>query len=326
MVITRFQSGSNLENGAVAPYTYDGKTYALPDTQNFMLMFYRTDVLEELGLEVPKTWDDFLYCATIIQRNNMNVYVPFTQITTSTTVNAGIGNLHLFPTLMWQSDLSIYNKEGTATAITSKKALDVFEHWTDFYLQYDFLKEADFYNRLRVGVMPLGIAPYNTYMTLYSTAPEIRGRWGIAMVPGTEDEDGNINYSVAGSGTGCAIVKKSNKQEQAWQFLKWWTSEETQTRYNNNLQSILGMIGRNAVSNVKAFNNLSWDKDDLALLNKQWAQIKEVQEVPGSYDVTRSIDQAFWAVLEDKAKVKDAVTKWSKSADKEIQRKIEEYN
>ena len=325
-VITRFQSGSNLENGAVAPYTYDGKTYALPDTQNFMLMFYRTDVLEELGLEVPKTWDDFLYCATIIQRNNMNIYVPFTQITTSTTVNAGIGNLHLFPTLMWQSDLSIYNKEGTATAITSKKALDVFEHWTDFYLQYDFLKEADFYNRLRVGVMPLGIAPYSTYMTLYSTAPEIRGRWGIAMVPGTEDEDGNINYSVAGSGTGCAIVKKSNKQEQAWQFLKWWTSEETQTRYNNNLQSILGMIGRNAVSNVKAFNNLSWDKDDLALLNKQWAQIKEVQEVPGSYDVTRSIDQAFWAVLEDKAKVKDAVTKWSKSADKEIQRKIEEYN
>ncbi len=325
-VITRFQNGSNLENGAVAPYAYDGKVYGLPDTQNFMLMFYRTDVLEELGLEVPKTWEDFLYCATIIQRNNMNVYVPFTQITTSTTVNAGIGNLHLYPTLMWQNGLSIYNKDGTATEITNKKALNVFEQWTDFYLKYDFLKEADFYNRLRVGVMPLGIAPYTTYMTLYSTAPEIRGRWGIAMVPGTEDENGEINYSVAGSGTGCAIIKKSSKKEQAWQFLKWWTSEETQTRYNNNLQSILGMIGRNAVSNVKAFNNLAWDKDDLAVLNDQWSQIKEVQEVPGSYDVTRSIDQAFWAVLEDDAKVKDAVTKWSKSADKEIQRKIEEYN
>ncbi len=324
-VIQRFQTGSNLEYGAVAPYTYAGKTYALPDTQNFMLMFYRTDVLEELELEVPKTWDEFLYCATIIQRNNMNVYVPFTQITTSTTVNAGIGNLHLYPTLMWQNNLSIYNEDGTATAITSKKALDVFEQWTDFYLERDFLKEADFYNRLRVGVMPLGIAPYTTYMTLYNTAPEIRGRWGISMVPGTEDENGEINYSVAGSGTGCAIIKKSSKQEQAWQFLKWWTSAETQTRYNNNLQSILGMIGRNAVSNVEAFNNLAWDKDDLAVLNNQWQQVMEVQEVPGSYDVTRSIDQAFWAVLEDNSKVKDAVVKWSKSADKEIQRKIKEY-
>ena len=323
-VITRFQSGSNLETGAVAPYSYDDKVYAIPDTQSFMLMFYRTDVLEELGLEIPKTWDEFLYCATIIQRNNMNVYVPYTQITTSGIVNAGIGNLHIYPTLMWQNNLSIYNEEGTATAITSKKALDVFEQWTDFYLKYDFLKEADFYNRFRVGVMPLGIAPYSTYMTLYSTAPEIRGRWGVALVPGTEGEDGTINRSVAGSGTGCSIVKKSEKQEQAWQFLKWWTSTETQTRYNNNLQSILGMIGRNAVSNVEAFNNLAWDRDDLVILNEQWKQVKEVQEVPGSYDVTRSIDQAYWAVLEDNSKVKDAVTKWSKSADKEIERKIEE--
>ena len=324
-VISRFQSGTDLGKGAVAPYTYAGSTYALPDTQNFMLMFYRTDVLEELGLEVPKTWDEFLYCATIIQRNNMNVYIPFTQITTSTTVNAGIGNLHLFPTLMWQHNLSIYNEDGTATAITSKEALDVFEQWTNFYLKRDVLREADFYNRLRVGVMPLGIAPYTTYMTLYNTAPEIRGRWGIAMVPGTEAEDGTINYSVAGSGTGCTIIKASSKHDQAWQFLKWWTSAETQERYNNNLQSILGMIGRNAVSNVEAFNRLAWDKDDLVVLNNQWEQVKEVQEVPGSYDVTRSIDQAFWAVLEDDAKVKDAVVKWSKSADKEIKRKIKEY-
>ncbi len=336
-VITRFQNGSNLEYGAVAPYTYNGKTYALPDTQNFMLMFYREDILKDLGLEVPNTWDEFLYCATIIQRKNMNVYVPYTQITTSTTVNAGIGNLHLYPTLMWQHGLSIYNEEGNATAIATKDALKVFEEWTDFYLEYSFLKEADFYNRMRVGVMPLGIAPYTTYMTFYATAPEIRGRWSIALVPGTvvTDENGNpvldengnevINRSVAGSGTGCAIVQKSTKKEQAWKFLQWWTSAETQTRYNNNLQSILGMIGRNAVSNVEAFNNLAWDKEDLEILNEQWSYVKEVQEVPGSYDVTRSIDQAFWAVLEDGSKVKDAVAKWAKSADKEIQRKIEEY-
>ena len=85
------------------------------------------------------------------------------------------------------------------------------------------------------------------------------------------------------------------------------------------------MIGRTAVSNVEAFNSLAWDKDDLAVLNSQWEQVKEVPEVPGSYDVTRSIDQAYWEVIEDGAKVKDAVTKWSKTADLEIARKIEEY-
>ena len=339
-VIARFQNGTDLTTGAVAPYSYAGKTYGLPDTQNFMLMFYRTDSLEELGLleelgdpnpdpENPETtgwtWDDFLYASTIIQRKNMNVYVPFTQITTSTTVNAGIGNLHIYPTLMWQHDCNIYNEEGNATAINNKKALKVFEKWTDFYLEYGFLKEADFYNRMRVGTMPLGIAPYTTYMTFYATAPEIRGRWSIALVPGTKEEDGTINRSVAGSGSGCAIIEESSKKEQAWQFLKWWTSAETQQRYNENLQSILGMIGRTAVSNTEAFSNLAWDSDDRKILEQQWSMVKEVQEVPGSYDVTRAIDQAFWTVLEDNTKVKDAVTKWSKISDREIQRKIEEY-
>ena len=55
----------NFQKGAEVPYTYNGATYALPDTQNFMLMFYRTDVMEELGLEIPQTWDDFLYCALL---------------------------------------------------------------------------------------------------------------------------------------------------------------------------------------------------------------------------------------------------------------------
>ena len=321
-----------LTTGAVAPYTYNGKTYALPDTQNFMLMFYREDILKELGFdEPPQTWDEFLYYATIIQRKNMSVYVPYTQITTSTTVNAGIGNLHLYPTLMWQHGLNIYNEDGNKTMIAGKSELEVFKKWTDFYLEYDFLKEADFYNRMRVGTMPLGIAPYTTYMTFYATAPEIRGRWKIAKVPGV-DTNGNgvidvesFEGAVAGSGTGCAIIKESTKKEQAWAFLKWWTSAETQQRYNENLQSILGMIGRTAVSNKEAFENLAWDKDDLQLLKSQWAEIMEVQEVPGSYDVTRAIDQAFWSVLEDKAKVKDAVTKWSKIADREIERKINEY-
>ncbi len=256
----------------------------------------------------------------------MSVYVPYTQIVASTTVNAGIGNLNMYPTLMSQHGLSLYNEDGTATAMTSKEALDVFKQWTDLYSDYSILKEADFYNRLRVGVMPLGIAPYSTYMTLYSAAPEIQGRWSIALVPGTVNEDGTINRSIAGGGTGCGIIKKSPNQEEAWEFLKWWVSAETQTRYNNNVESILGMIGRTAMANIEAFNSIAWDVDDLKILNEQRSYINEIQEVPGSYYLTRAVDQAYWSVLEDGTPVKDAVVKWSQVADDEIARKIKEYS
>lgn len=319
-VLKRFQ------DGAEKPYEYENALYALPDTQSFYVMFYRTDIFEQLGLSVPETWEEFLYASTIIQRNNMSVYAPYTQITTSTTVNVGIGSLNLYPTLMSQNGLSFYNEKLNATALDKKQAIRVFEAWTDFYTEYNFYKEADFYNRFRVGVMPLGIAPYNIYMTLYSAAPEIQGRWKVALVPGTKAEDGSVNHTVAGAGTGCSIIQKSDRKAEAWEFLKWWTSADTQSRYSNNVESILGTIGRIQTSNIEAFNKLAWDKDDVTVLNKQWDLVDEIPEVPGSYYLTRAIDQAYWSVVNGQSSSKDAIVKWSQMADDEIERKIEEYS
>ncbi|MBO5211089.1 MAG: extracellular solute-binding protein, partial [Clostridia bacterium] len=165
------------------------------------------------------------------------------------------------------------------------------------------------------------IAPLGTYMNLYSAAPEIAGRWSIGLIPASENGD----RTIAGAGTGCGIIKKSENKEEAWEFLKWWTSAETQTRYNNNVESILGMIGRTTTANVEAFQNLAWDKEHLEVLEAQRLQVKEVPEVPGSYYLSRAVDQAFWSVVNGESNSKDAVMKWSKVADDEIARKIKEY-
>ena len=314
-VLTRFAQGADI------PYTYNGKAYALPDSQNFFVLFYRKDILKQLGLTVPQTWDEFLQTATVIQQNNMQVYVPYTQITTATTVNSGIGSLNLYPTLMLQHGLSLYNSELNGTAMTTPQALAVFKEWTGLYKDYQFLKEADFYNRFRVGTMPLGIAAYSVSLTLSDAAPELKGRWAMANVPSTDG-----NGTVAGSGTGCGIVKRSSHPQEAWEFLKWWTSADTQVRYSRNVESLLGMLGRPQTSNVEAFSRLSWDGDARQSILDQWAQVQELPEIPGSYYVTRSVDQAYWEVINGTANVKDAVVKWSRSADSEITRKIREYS
>lgn len=316
LVLKRFQKDAEL------PYRYNNALYALPDQQTYYCMFYRTDVFEKLKINVPKTWDEFLECATVIQRYNMGVYVPYTQITTTTTVNAGIGSLNLYPTLMVQNNLSLYNDKLNSTKLDTENAIKVFEEWTEMYSDYGYLKEADFYNRFRNGSMPLGIAPYTTYMMFYSAAPEIQDRWTITNVPSSNK--GN-NY-VVGGGTGCAIVKETSHPHEAWEFLKWWTSAETQMRYSQNVESMLGMLGRIPTSNVEAFKNLSWNPKDLNTLISQWDCVKELEEVPGSYYLSRAVDQAFWSVINDDISPKDAITKWSKVANKEIERKIKEYS
>ncbi len=319
-VLTRFQEGAEI------PYKYGGELYALPDSQTFYLMFYRTDILENLGIEPPETWKEFIDAAVIIQRNNLSVYVPYTQIAGVATVNTGIGALNLFPTLMAQNGLSLYNESRTATALLSDEAVGVFDFWTDLYTDYSFLEEADFYNRFRVGTMPLGIADLTTYMTIYAAAPEIRGRWAVATVPGTERPDGTIDKTTAGAGTGCAIIEKSSHKEAAWEFLKWWTSAPVQLRYNNTVESLLGVVGRTPSATVEAFHSYDWNREDLAVLEEQRGYIEEVPEVPGSYYLTRIVDQAYWAVVNGESNSRDALTRWSAVADTEIQRKIKEYS
>src|SRR5690606_24014300 len=43
-------------DSAIVPFQFNGGVYALPEQQLFSMLFYRKDVLAELGLEVPDTW------------------------------------------------------------------------------------------------------------------------------------------------------------------------------------------------------------------------------------------------------------------------------
>lgn len=310
---------------AMTPYEYNGGVYALPATQAFYIMYYREDIFKQLGLTVPTTWEEFKDCAITIQRNKMQVWLPYTQIQATTTVNVGIGGLSIFPTLMAQNGLSLFNKEFNGSNLNTKEAISVFNTWTDFYTEYKIPKEASFYNRFRVGTMPLGIDTYLLYQTLNSAAPEIKGRWKIAPLPGVINADNTINNSSTGSGTGNVIIKGTGKEELAWEFLKWWTSADIQVRYSNNLESILGPVGRIDTANVEALSRLSWTKKDLGILMEQWEKVVEVNEIPGSYYLTRALDQAFWNVTNGQATSKDAILEWSMVADNEIKRKIEEY-
>lgn len=318
-VIKRFGESASM------PYKYGNGVYALPDTQNFYLMFYRKDILDELGISVPQTWEEFLAATAVLQRNNMQAYLPYTQITTSTTVNTGVGGLNLFASILQQYGGAFYNNEMNASALNSATALSAFTFWTDMYTKYKIPTVQNFYNRFRIGTTPLGIENYTNYTMLSEAAPEIKGRWGIALVPGIENEDGTMNRTVSGSGTGCAILKGTKHPKEAWEFLKWWTDEDTQLKYNNEVESILGAVSRVTTATVGAFERMSWDADDLEILLEQRSYIQEIPEIPGSYYVSRAVDQAYWNVINKMGNTKDILLKWHNTADEEIKLKISEY-
>ena len=311
---------------ATVPYRYKDGVYALPDTQSFYLMFARDDVLSELGVKVPKTWDEYMTAMAIIQQNNMQVGLPVMQLTNITQVNMGLGSLSLFPTVLLQKGGKVYNDERTATALDTVVSLQAFEFWTDLFTKYKAPVAFDFYSRFRTGTMPLAIQSYAQYITLNVAAPEISGKWSVHEIPGFVGNDGKINNVQVGGGTGASILNKTENPEGAWEFLKWWTSADTQAAYSQNVENVLGVAGRVTSANIEAVTRLSWQNDVLDVLLSSWDKVEEIPELPGGYYVPRSIDMAFWNTYNKSENPKDLLLEWNEIANKEIARKIKQYD
>ena len=317
-VMKRFMPGSDI------PYMYEGGHYGIPNTQSFYMLFYREDIFNQMGLTLPETWDDFLNTSNLLLRKNMQVGLPYVQITDMSQVNAGVGALNIFPTLLMQKGISLYNDDLTASTLMEPETVKTFTQWVNYYNKYGFPKAYNFYDRFRVGLMPMAIVSYTMYATLSAAAPEISQLWKMAEVPGYRRGDGTIDHSVSGGGTAAIILKESKQPELAWEFIKWWTEADTQYAYASEVENILGTAARHDTANVEALKMLSWDKDNLDALLKQWAEVKEIQEIPGGYYMARVLDQAFWNTTNGEDAY-ETLAKWERIANAEIERKGKQY-
>ena len=306
---------------ALVPYTYNGGVYGLPVTQDFYMMFYRKDIFEELKIEPPQTWEDMYMIIAKLQRYNLQVGLPYQRIDALEAIDAGLGARNLFPTLLLQYGGSFYDKTKTKTLLDRPEAFAAFKTWTDFYTKYNLPLIYDFYNRFRTGEMPIGIAPYTTYNLLSTAAPEIRNEWAMVPIPGARKPNGEIDRSTGASGAACVMLKKAKDKEACWEFLKWWTSAEVQTQFGKELEMLMGTAARYNTANIEAFYKLPWNKEEVANLEEQWKHVKEIEEVPGSYYITRSIDSAFSAVVYQGVNPRESLWKYTKEINDELERK-----
>lgn len=315
---------------ATVLYQYNGGTYGLPCDQTFPMLFYRSDILSEYGIDPAtdlNTWDGLLNCLPTLQRNYLEVglILPVMTSTGGTTQVSAItepGNT--FAMLLLQQGLNYYNEEQTKTTFDTQEAVNAFDTWTKFYTTYSFQQTYDAFTRFRTGDMPVVIQNYTFYNQLSVAAPEIKGCWGFQPVPGTVQEDGTINHAANSNGSGAIIFTKAADQEGAWDFIKWFTSTDAQVKYGNNIESILGTMGRYATANEEALQQLSWTTSEVNLLLDQLNSQVEILIIPASYGVTRNVMNAFRAVVNDYDNARDTLFWYNKDINDEITRKLED--
>ena len=325
-------------HSAIVPFMFRDSVYALPDQQSFLMLFYRADILKELGLEIPQTWDDVLDIIPVLQKRNMDFGLPFSvpakamsssigdvsSTMGSLSSSGGVLNLLMF---MYQKDQELFIEDGIATNLDHEAAVEAFTLWTELYELYKLPLDYNASNRFRMGDMPLVIASYGLYNELQVFAPELRGKWGFTLIPGTLKEDGTIDRSApaAVGQTGSMIMATSDKIEEGWEFLKWWTSTETQIEFGRQIESVLGVAGRYATANVEALAGLPWSVEEYQKLMAQWQWVRGVPEVPGGYMIGRYLDNAFRQVVYNNKPARDILVDYNRLINEEIERKRIEF-
>ncbi|MGF7143690.1 ABC-type glycerol-3-phosphate transport system substrate-binding protein [Anaerotaenia torta] len=270
---------------ALVPFTFRDSVYALPDTQTFLMMFYRKDILSEIGMEVPRTWDEVKVAMTVLAKNQMEFGMyPGEQI---------------FAMLLYQMGGDYYNADGTASALNSEVAVNAFKKYCEFYTDYKLDKETSAEERFRTGECPLIIADYTVYNNLQVSAPDIEGLWEFTTVPGIMQEDGTLNHTTGTIGLADIIMAGTKHPQESWTFLKWWTSAETQVLYGREMESLMGSSARVATANLEALARLAWPVEDYRALTAQFEQLKGIRQVPGGYYSWRNVNNAFYTVVTD---------------------------
>ena len=313
-VINRFSTG------AMISLIADEKGLALPETQDFYVMYYRKDICEEYGFELPNTWSEVTGLLPRMQRNGFNFYIPLSTSTSSKSI------MTTAP-FIYQYGGNLFSDDGLKTTIDEEDSLQGIKMMTELFTIYGLESQvANFFNSFRNGSLPIGVSTFDTYVKLTLSAPELTGKWDIALAPGVE-RDGVINRWQTGSAQSMCLIDKGDKKNQAgWELLKWWSSKDVQSEFAKrlSLQFGKGYIWNSA--NLEAFKeSIIFTDAEKDTILEQWKYMREIPRVPGWYMLERELSNAWNNIVlnskNTRATIEDAVD----LINKELTRKLKEF-
>ncbi|CAM3609311.1 extracellular solute-binding protein [Marinicrinis lubricantis] len=296
--------------GSTLPYYYADGYYALPETQRFQVLFYRKDILQTLGLEVPDTWEDVIEMLPTLQQNGYNFHIPYND----------------YMTFLYQYGAEFYEEDGMASDLDSPEAFEGFKMLTDLFTIYGIERQVpSFYQHFRDGDMPIGIADVNMYLQMRVAAPELEGWWGMAPLPGVKQDNGEVSRWTGGNQTAAMMFEKTQHKDEAWKFIQWWLSAETQQRFGNDLEGFYGVAFRWNTANLEAFTQLPWNQEELNVMLEQWRWYKDIANIPGSYFISRELLNAWNRTVLSGQNYRDSLEEAVLRIDREIWRKANEF-
>lgn len=287
-------------------------TYGIPTTLVFSMAFFRTDVLSNLGLEIPNSWEELYSVMSTLGYNNLEVGLP-----------TGLVGTELF--VYQQEDGGLYRDDGKCVNLDTNSSLSAFKSLCEMFTKYSSPVSYDI-TRFRTGEVPImipedAITIYNTLMTYY----ELRGLWQMTPVIGSVNSDGSINRTTIANTQAMIIPRGGDNPEIAWKFVKWYCGSDSQTRQARESVAVSAPTNKFSTANIEALLSQKWTDQERAAIKNQIENLVGVPEYPGAYILTTYVQFAFLDAYNNGVDPSEAMLDVVLDMNKEISRKRVEF-
>lgn len=305
--------------GALLGYIIDDSVYAIPETQDFWVTYYRRDIMESLGIPVPDTWNEVIEILPELQRFGMN-------FNTALSSGSGQKNYLITAPYLFNYDAALYSADGFSTGLESEEAIAALRFMAESFTIYGMpLTTSSFYDSFRSGRLPIGVSNFENYLKLLTAAPELNGLWEIKLYPATVLPDGRELRYVTGSAQTGIMFANTDQPDEAWAFMKWWMSTETQVDFQQQLVLNYGLEYLWNTANREAFAFAPIPDEHKAVILAQWEWLQEPVKLPGSYMQERELSNAWNRIVFDGVNPRVAIDSSVIIINREITRKMEEF-
>jgi multiple sugar transport system substrate-binding protein len=190
----------------------NGGLWGIPQDTGPMGLLYREDLLQQAGLEAPKTYDDFAAAAQTYHSKNSKSYL----------VNVAPNQPGQFVAYLWQAGVRPFSFDGQQTVkvdLASDQAKTIAKFWGDLVTSETASNDTDFTDSWFQGLAngkwaTLPIAAWGPVF-LQGTAGKTSGKWRAADLP--QWDATNVVSSNWGGSTD-AVLKLSKNQIAASQL------------------------------------------------------------------------------------------------------------
>lgn len=296
---------------------FAGTRFAIPQNISLMNAVYRTDLLAEMGMEIPVTWDDVKQMRPKLNANGMEMAFHYG--------SPDYGGLWGAYTLITQHGGNFYKTDGFTSAMDETESIRGFTEYIELYTVHGMPQSVTGITQFRSGELAMMIEGYWTYTNLLASAPEIAGKWEAALIPGTKRPDGTINHGTFTGGTNFAIPVTTKDKQAAWDFIKWFLSDEIQKKF---VDSIITRLPGSLMipSSMEALYNLDGLPGNIAkVIHEQINESVPVPYVPTASVLHRYVNFAIQACLQQGADPREEAIKAAREMNREMDRRRLEY-